>query len=189
VTKRFQITEYCHSIVRAFGPDKHQLCIDATMGKGGDTVFLADLVGEEGMVIAMDIQEEAVASTRKALKERGLEKRTRLVLDGHENLDAYAEPETVDIIMFNFGYLPGGDHNLSTKANTSLTAVKKGLGLLKKGGLMSLCIYSGGDSGFEERDALLSFLPEIDSKKFIVISHDYINRGNNPPLPVVIVRL
>ena len=39
-------------------------CIDATAGRGNDTVFLASLVGETGKVLAFDIQPEAVESTR-----------------------------------------------------------------------------------------------------------------------------
>ena len=46
--------------------------IDATAGRGGDTVFLARTVGETGRVLAFDIQEEAVESTRARLKAEGL---------------------------------------------------------------------------------------------------------------------
>ena len=54
---------------------------------------------------------------------------------------------------------------------------------------MSLCIYSGGDSGFEERDALLSYLKTLDSRKYLVILSSYYNRPNNPPIPVLIRKL
>ena len=50
-----------------------------------------------------------------------------------------------------------------------------------------LCIYSGGDSGFEERDALLSWLKKLDSRKYLVIKTEYYNRPNNPPMPVLVV--
>ena len=39
----------------------------------------------------------------------------------------YAEPETADVICFNFGYLPGGNHNISTKAETSIQAIEQGV--------------------------------------------------------------
>ena len=55
--------------------------------------------------------------------------------------------------------------------------------------MMSLCIYSGGDSGFEERDALLSFLKDLDYKKYIVILSQYWNRPNHPPIPAIIFKL
>ena len=51
-----------------------------------------------------------------------------------------------------------------------------------------LCIYSGGDSGFEERNAVLDWLKNLDSHKYLVIRSDYYNRPNNPPIPVLIIR-
>ena len=101
----------------------------------------------------------------------------------------YARPETVSCIVFNLGYLPGGDHSKATKSNTSITAMEQGLFLLKKGGLLSLCIYSGGDSGFQERDDVLTWLKQLDSHKYLVIRSDYYNRPNNPPIPVLIIKL
>ena len=91
-------------------------------------------------------------------------------------------------MVFNFGYLPGGDHRICTKGETSIAAIEKGLSLLRTGGVMSLCIYYGRDSGFEERDALLGYLPTLDSKSCTVLLHDFINRPNNPPLFAVILK-
>ena len=102
---------------------------------------------------------------------------------------SYAKEDSVSCIMFNFGYLPGGDHSKATKAASSLAAIETGLKLLKKRGLMSLCIYSGGDTGYEEKEALLSYLKELDSKKWLVLVNSYYNRKNDPPLPVFVIRL
>ena len=104
-------------------------------------------------------------------------------------MNQYADTNSVNCIVFNFGYLPGGDHNLSTKASSSITAIEQGLTLLKKGGFMSLCIYSGGDSGFDERDALLEYLKTLDTKKYLVILSCYYNRPHNPPIPVLIKKM
>ena len=54
---------------------------------------------------------------------------------------------------------------------------------------MTLCIYSGGESGFAERDALLSYLKTLDVKKYLVILSCYYNRPNHPPIPVLIKKL
>ena len=104
-------------------------------------------------------------------------------------MDRYAENDSADIIMFNFGYLPGGDHSLATKAESSLKAIEKSLNIIKKGGIISLCIYSGGDSGYEEKAEILKYLRQLDPKKYLVITHEYYNRPKNPPLPVLIKRL
>ena len=63
------------------------------------------------------------------------------------------------------------------------------MGLLKEGGVISLCIYSGGDTGYEERDALLAYLRELDPRQWLVIACSYYNRKNDPPLPVFVVRV
>jgi hypothetical protein len=101
----------------------------------------------------------------------------------------YAAADSVSCIVFNFGYLPGGDHAKATRSESSLTALKASLTLLKKGGLLSLCIYSGGDSGFEERDAILTWLAGLDPKQYLVIKSDYYNRPNHPPIPVLVIKL
>ena len=126
--------------------------------------------------------------TRKRLEEAGLTQRAKVIVDGHEHMENYVR-ETVSAITFNFGYLPGGDHQIATQADTSIQAIEAGLRLLKKGGIMSLCIYSGGDSGFAEKEALLSYLETLDSRTFLVIVSTYYNRQNHPPIPAFVIRI
>ena len=185
--KSYQITEFCHRFIEdhVYPGD---VCVDATAGNGNDTAFLCRLVGDGGKVYAFDIQKEALLHTEEKLRKENLQ--AKLVLDGHENMEAYvAEKGEVACIVFNFGYLPGGDNRVATCAKTSVTAIKAGLKLLRKGGLMSLCIYSGGDTGFEEKDAILDFLKELDSTRYLVIESLYRNRSNHPPIPVQIVKI
>lgn len=184
----YQITEWCrHFLELQVKPG--DLCIDATMGNGHDTLFLSQLAEEQGRVLAFDIQQTALDATRQRLESQDAPDNVRLILDSHSHMDQYAQSETVSCIVFNFGYLPSGDHTIATRSETSIPAITQGLTLLKKGGLMSLCIYSGGDSGFEERDALLEYLKTLDAKKYLVILSSYYNRPNNPPIPVLIRKL
>ncbi len=161
--------------------------IDGTAGRGHDTAFLCELVGEKGKVISFDIQEEAIASTRALLEEKGIDW-AQVIADSHSNMDRYAEEGNVDGIVFNFGYLPGGDHNICTRAETSIEAIEKGLCLLKAGGVMSLCVYYGGDSGFDEKNALMEYFRTIDSKRYTVLITDFYNRPNCPPIAVFILK-
>lgn len=157
-------------------------------GRGNDTAFLSELVGETGHVIAFDIQEDAIRSTRELLEKRNLASRAELHLESHSEMGKYAEPETVSCITFNFGWLPKGDHNIFTKKETSIPAIEEGLKLLKDGGLMTLILYYGRETGFEEKDALLEFLPTIDSAKYTVIEMPFVNRSNCPPIPILIFK-
>lgn len=161
-------------------------CIDATAGRGNDTAYLAQKVGTSGKVIAFDIQPMALAATEMLLKQNNLYQQVNLVHNGHEHIDQYAQEESVDLIMFNLGYLPAGDHQIATKPETTVTAIKKGLALLKPGGTMTLAVYHGGDTGFEERDAVLHYLQKLDYHQYTVMVTDFHNRPNYPPLAVVI---
>lgn len=184
---RFQITEFCHHFIKDYIKEG-DLCIDATAGNGNDTEFLCEIVGEQGRVYAFDIQEMALENTRKRLEEKKLLQRAELILDGHEKMKQYVKEE-VSAILFNFGYLPGGDHSIATKSSTSLQAIEQALTLLKVGGIMNLCIYSGKDTGYEEKETILSYLKELDSRRWLVIVSSYFNRKNDPPLPVFVIRL
>lgn len=164
------------------------LCIDATAGRGNDTAYLCSLVGPHGKVLAFDIQQEALDSTHSLLQEKGLEQVAALIQDSHANMEHYAAAGSVSCITFNFGYLPGGDHSICTKSSFSIAAIKAGLTLLKDGGVMSLCLYYGGDSGYEEKEALLSYFKTIDSKQYTVLVTEFSNRPNNPPIPVFILK-
>ena len=186
--RKYQITEWCLRFIREHVKEG-DICIDATAGNGNDTLALCQLVGESGKVYAFDIQEQAVLNTKKRLADHGVENRAEVLLESHTNMNKYVEADSVSCITFNFGYLPGGDHNLATKKESSIAAIHEGLRLLKKGGMMSLCIYSGGDSGFEERDAILEELKTLDGKKYLVILSQYYNRPNNPPIPAMIIKM
>lgn len=164
------------------------ICIDATAGRGFDTAFLCELVGESGKVVSFDIQQSAIDSTAQLLAERGLSDRAELVLGSHTDMDKYASPESVSCITFNFGWLPGGDHNVHTEKASSLEAVEKSLSLLKEGGLLSMIIYYGRENGFEERDALLEYVKSIESSEFTVVTADFSNRTNCYPIPVFVYR-
>ena len=186
--RKYQITEWCLRFIRDHVKEG-DICIDATAGNGNDTLALCQLVGENGKVYAFDIQEQAVVNTKKRLVDNGVAERAEVLLESHTNMSKYVETDSVSCITFNFGYLPGGDHNLATQKDSSIEAIHEGLRLLKKGGMMSLCIYSGGDSGFEERDAILEELKTLDGKKYLVILSQYYNRPNNPPIPAMIIKI
>ena len=161
--------------------------IDATAGRGYDTAFLARTVGRTGRVLAFDIQKDAVESTRALLASEGLD--AEVLLASHADMALYAAPETASCILFNLGYLPGGDHSVYTRAESTVAAIRAGLEILKSGGIMCVTIYSGGANGYAERDALIPFLATLDDKRVQVPALSFHNLKKDPPMPVFITKL
>jgi predicted methyltransferase len=178
-----QSHEYARMVVK-----EGDTVVDATMGNGNDTVFLAELVGKTGKVYAFDIQSIALEKTDEKLSQKNLEKRCILICDGHENMAQYIK-EPVKLVMFNLGYRPGGDHSIATTGETTMKAVYAAMENLVVHGLIIIVIYHGGDTGFSERDYILKELPKIDSKSFAVMLTKFLNLPNNPPMLVCIERL
>lgn len=160
------------------------VCIDATAGKGRDTALLCRLAGETGRVLAFDIQPEAVEQTKALLEQEDL--RAEVYLDSHANMAQYVQPETVDCVVFNFGRLPGGDPKIMTRSESSLAAIDAGLRLLRPGGVMAIALYYGGENGYDERDAVLAHLAELDQRRFSVLVCGWTNRRGDPPMPVFV---
>ena len=96
--------------------------VDATMGNGADTLFLAKLVGDTGRVYAFDVQKEALENTRARLEEAGVGERAVLLLAGHETMREHVK-EAPQAVMFNLGWLPGAAHAVTTYTHTTLEAV------------------------------------------------------------------
>lgn len=159
------------------------IVIDATMGRGRDTLLLANLVGSSGHVYSFDIQPEALQSTSELITSNSLSNVT-LILDSHSNISHYVQK--AKCVVFNLGFLPGGDHSIFSHSDTSIPAIKSALNLLCDDGFITICSYYGGDTGFEERDNLLTYLSSLDQKKYTVMLHSFFNRKGCPPLFIVI---
>ena len=159
-------------------------CIDATAGKGRDTALLCRLAGPTGRVLAFDIQADAIRQTKELLEREGLT--AWVIQDSHANMGRYAEAETVDCVVFNFGRLPGGDPHIFTMAESSLAAIDAGLACLKPGGVMAIALYYGKENGYGEKNAVLEHVRTLDDRRYSVLACDWANRKNDPPMPVFI---
>ncbi|MEG0855242.1 MAG: class I SAM-dependent methyltransferase [Terrisporobacter sp.] len=154
--------------------------VDATMGNGYDTVYLAKIVGNNGKVYSFDVQEEAIKSTRKKIEKEELNDFVTLILDGHQNIDKYVKEE-VSCILFNLGYLPRAKHQVITKPNTTLMAIEKSLELLKPNGIISIAMYTGHEGGMDERNYVCEYLNKLDQNYYNVLHMEFTNQINNPP--------
>lgn len=163
-----------------------KLCIDATCGNGGDTAFLCRLAGPEGRVLGFDIQPEAVTSTRARLEKQGLT--AELLCDSHANLLQYVRPGTADIVMFNFGWLPGADHSVFSTADSSIPALEAALAALRAGGVLSAILYSGRVIGTDEKQSILGWLRALPLEKYTVLVCDFANWADTAPLPCLVLK-
>ncbi|WP_332633875.1 class I SAM-dependent methyltransferase [Halalkalibacter flavus] len=165
------------------------IAVDCTVGNGHDTVFLANLVGENGHVYGFDIQAEAIASTTEKLTEHQLLERVTLHQQGHEEVRSVI-PEYKQMklkgAIFNLGYLPGGDKSIITQPTSTIAALSALLDMMPKGGTIVLVIYHGHEGGKTEKDSLLSFLEQYDQRLAHVLKYEFINQSNNPPFVVAV---
>lgn len=133
------------------------LAIDATAGNGHDTVFLASKVGESGRVLAFDIQPEAIASARARVGAAGFGGRVSFFEASHATMGRHAEASSVAAILFNLGYLPGGDRGVITTRDETLAALDLAVGLLRPGGILSVVCYPGHPGGDAESEAVIAW--------------------------------
>jgi cyclopropane fatty-acyl-phospholipid synthase-like methyltransferase len=164
--------------------------VDATMGNGLDTLFLASRVGPTGAVLAYDVQEEAVTKTRQRLEEEGYLGQARLLLKGHETVAEELEQldSPITAAMFNLGYRPGGDKDIVTEPTTTIQALYALRQSLKKNGVITLVIYPGHDEGKIEKEALLQEISSWDQNDYQILQYQFINQKNDPPFLVAILK-
>ena len=175
-----KIVEMTHDIIRSYTKPQG-IAVDFTMGNGYDTLFLARQ--EFAEVIAFDIQEESLMRTKVLLQQEKQLANVKLILDGHENLDAYVS--SFDVGIFNFGYLPQTDKNITTKLATSKIAVEKALACLAVHGALILVLYPGHTEGKKEADYFLEKAKALPSKQFAVCYIELMNKKQAPSILVI----
>jgi tRNA G37 N-methylase Trm5 len=175
-----KVAEYLHN---------GDIVIDATMGNGFDTLFLAQGVGDTGRVYAFDVQANAIESTQIRLAEEGVIDRVRLINDDHANLSAYLKDEHVAEIrcaMFNLGYLPGSDKAHQTNPESTIKSLDSAVSLLSKQGIVSILAYTGHTGGREEAERVKAWVMSLSKSQFDVSIKIPMSKSKSPPEWIVI---
>ncbi len=164
--------------------------IDATCGNGHDTLRVAECILEnsDGRIWAIDLQEEALAATRKLLESRFSKEQLKSVSYLKGNHQAYPEtiePGTIALIVYNLGYLPGGDKGVTTLSSTTVESLKKALILLKHGGVISITCYPGHPEGKREEGEIMAWCRKLDPKQWSCCQHKWLNRREAPSLLLI----
>jgi len=201
-------TEFVQLILRQYIAEGDRV-LDATMGNGLDTLALARMVGihqGKGQVYAFDVQQEALDATGELLKKNGYEYFTvkdhhrsienivpdaagsiYLYLDSHANLDRYIQGQ-LEAAVFNLGYLPGGNKEITTEAEAVLAAVKKTATLLKQNGLIAIVLYPGHQRGKVEKIMLLDYMKLLLPSAFHAELIETVNQPEDAPCIALITR-
>jgi len=147
------------------------VAVDATVGNGWDTLFLARQVGPLGRVIGFDVQPSAIDAARARLEAADLADRCILHRQSHAEMAtvlatlAMAAPK---VVMFNLGYLPGADKTITTQTGSTLRALGEALQVIVPGGLISVVAYRGHPGAAEECDEVESWSERLDQEHFDV---------------------
>jgi predicted methyltransferase len=158
------------------------LAVDATVGNGYDTQLLAHKVGSKGKVLGFDVQKAALAGARELLKFVGSLDRVSLIHDSHARLADYLPAgAAIDGAMFNLGYLPRGNHQIITKADTTVDALRSVLEHLAQHGRVTLLVYRGHAGGAEEYAAVRTFLEQLPDSLWHL--EELISAADSPSAP------
>ncbi len=155
--------------------------VDATCGNGHDTLHLAELVGPTGTVWAFDLQSEALEAT----KSKTAGSVVQCVEACHTKLASWVPLRSVRMVVYNLGYLPGGDRDVTTRVDTTLESVRVACQLLIPGGALSITCYPGHPEGDREQAALLDLTRDLDKSEWCVCHHVLHNRRQAPSLLLV----
>lgn len=166
---------------------KGDFVIDATCGNGHDTLTLARAAGKGGRVLAVDIQKKALESTEALLKTETKEEMAEVILreGSFVRLDEYAgevsDGAHPSAVVFNLGYLPGGDKALTTNKEDTIQALGQALDMIRTGGIVTAVLYSGHEAGAEEKAAVLAMAEQLPAEKYHVVYASMPNQRRNPP--------
>lgn len=155
--------------------------VDATCGNGHDTLVLSKLCGPQGRVWAFDVQEAALEATRKRV---GTAPQLILCHADHADLDKYVD-QPVRLVVYNLGYLPGGDKAQTTCVDSTLRSVQQASDKLLPGGALSITCYPGHQEGAREQEALLHWAESLAQDQWSACHHRWYNRRRGPSLLLI----
>lgn len=159
--------------------NKDDIVVDATIGNGYDTVFLAKT---SKFVYGFDIQEKAYNNTLKSLESNNL-KNYKLILDSHENIFNYVT--SFKGVVFNLGYLPNSDKTVTTTEKTTIKTLKNLTSNMQQGQFIIMTCYPSHKEGQVESLAVVNFAKNLN-ETFTVLHYHIINSKGNPPFVIVI---
>ena len=162
--------------------------VDATAGNGNDTIYFMQNSPDTAKIYAFDVQKEALQHTDQKLQSMNKGEKVKLILDSHANMDKYISDE-IDAAIFNLGYLPGGNHEITTTAESTLQAVQVSIRLLRVGGVIAITAYPGHENGSREYRSLIDFLTKLPVRNYTVGCWSMMNHADTAPVVYLIEKV
>lgn len=173
------------------------LVIDATCGNGNDAEFIASLLqmstpqdaSLSSSLYCIDLQSDALLNSRDRLLKvvhPTNQPNLHFLQQSHDTFPAEIKQNTVSMICYNLGYLPGlkrkDDGFVRTVKDTTITSLSNAIPLLKENGLLSVTAYLMHDGGEEEANAVRDFMVSLPEADWRVYAHVPLNRPKSPHL-------
>lgn len=162
-----------------------QIIVDATAGNGYDTLFLAQNASTKTHIYAFDIQKQAIFNAKEMIlnNEHSLKiplNNIQFINDSHERIDEYVS-DFIDVAIFNLGYLPGGNHEYTTKNDITMKTLQRFINKLKINGHLAIVMYPGHEEGLKEYQAIELWAKDLMKKSFTVGWYKMVNHNFNAP--------
>jgi tRNA A58 N-methylase Trm61 len=162
--------------------DAGDLVVDATVGNGADTLFLAEKVGIQGQVIGFDIQQNAIDMTLYQLRDSQTPLELHCV--SHAKMSEMIDRK-VKAVMFNLGFLPSGDREIFTQSEDTLIALNAACDLLETGGLVTVICYPGHEGGVQETADVIEWASHLPAE-WQVMRYEQIGTESRSPILLAI---
>jgi len=178
----YRTTPFVQHILRKH-IQSHARVIDATVGNGHDTAFIATSLSHAGKLFGFDIQQRAIDNTTARLEQLAPSCSMTFFQQSHATmlptLNDYVNK--IDCIVFNLGYLPHADETITTNVDTTYSALLQALVLLKQKGIVVLVTYPGHEEGNREHEALERLLAKANPTHYFITTYQQVNNRGNPP--------
>lgn len=176
----FKIVEFSHILINEFylrNKNKELTFIDATCGMGNDSLFMANLLNNNGKLVCYDIQKIAINTTKDLLDSNNFNN-VIYHLSSHE---CFIEQDA-DLIIYNLGYLPTTDKKITTHVESTIKSIKNAIEITsqKDDYLIIIVVYPGHSEGKIESETIDNFVYNLPSKDFLVSKYMNYNRPSSP---------
>jgi len=188
---RISVTQAIHTHLASIVSEGDRV-VDATVGNGHDTIFLAQTIGEKGHLYGFDIQNQAIINSLENLASHQLSSRATLLQKSHAFMDDYIPSRhhgQIKSIVFNLGYLPGSDKKVTTLPESTIAALNASLKLISEDGVISILAYTGHPGGADECDAVKRWSTKLPVDSYKTSAINLLPDHNSPPEWILISRV